>query len=82
MMSSVGGAASKEGGSRWELQHQGLGTQGTPSDPGYCSLGIQAYSDSRNVTSALVTIPEGIESAFLFHFFKIPFFLNLFLIEG
>ena len=82
MMSPVGGAAGKEGGSRWELQHQGLGTQGTPSDPGHCSLGTQAYSGSRNVTSALVTTPEGIQSAFLFHFFKIRFFLNLFLIEG
>ena len=62
-----------------EFHHQGLGTQGTCSDPGHCSLGTQAYSGSRGVTSALVTIPEGSRvSIFFSTFLGYNFFLIYF----
>lgn len=53
-----------------------------PSEPGHC-IGTQAYSGSGDVTSTLVTIPEGNGVSISFPlFFKIYFFLIcLFLIE-
>ena len=65
VMSSVGGATlSKEAGSGNFTRHHG-----TPTDPGYCSLGTQAYQSSSDVTPALVTTPEGNRASISFPLF-------------
>ena len=65
VMSSVGGATQAR---RLEVGTS-PGTQGTPSDPGCCSLGTQAYQSSRDVTPGLVTIPEGNRASVSFPLF-------------
>ena len=53
MQRAAGSSGPSKGGSS-----SGTSSQ-TPSDPGHCNIGTQAYSGAGDVTSTLVTIPEG-----------------------